>query len=654
MPKTVSVPPANPANLLRNRCFILLWCAYAVSAMGDHLSEMAILKTQDALNTTVDITPLNARMTFTFFVPFLMLAPVAGIMADRLPRQGLMIVADLARCLIMFFFASIIALAGSWGSWGPFLPLLPIGAFAALFSPARSALLPTLVDSRQLVRANGLISGVGVIATMAAAKIGGHLADHYDAQVAFRIDAGTFLTSAVLLFMIRAPVSWKTRKSANYPAATAPGAARLRSAAGSVAELRAGFHYARVHRHVWELLLVASLIWFCGALVNSVIPAVVRDVYHGSYASMSNYRALLGLGFILGAALISLFSDALRSEIAMTWALAGVGMAIALFAASVLLDLPGILPAATGAVAIVLAGLFAVGVMASVNSLLQRTVADRFRGRIFGVNDVCCTSALILATGSLAFPRWTRMDRWVGYILLGVAILAFAAGLLMLRVRLARGIHGRGLTFAENLNEFIAKFWWRLRRIGRSTVPREGAVIITANHTCSADPLFLHAAAPYRPIAFMVAAEYSNWPIVRFFLRLVECIPVKRDGRDTVATKHAIRHLRNGKALGIFIEGRIVPPGDEARPKDGVAMLALKTGATVIPAFISGVTYYDSIVRGLLARHRANVHFGSPVDLREFVPADAGREQLRAATAKIYAAILALAPKQEGTLREPA
>jgi len=64
--------------LLRNRNFILLWCAYAVSAMGDHLSEMAILKTQNALDAQVDMTALNARMTFTFFLPFFLFSAAAG------------------------------------------------------------------------------------------------------------------------------------------------------------------------------------------------------------------------------------------------------------------------------------------------------------------------------------------------------------------------------------------------------------------------------------------------------------------------------------------------------------------------------------------------------------------------------------------------
>jgi 1-acyl-sn-glycerol-3-phosphate acyltransferase len=149
-------------------------------------------------------------------------------------------------------------------------------------------------------------------------------------------------------------------------------------------------------------------------------------------------------------------------------------------------------------------------------------------------------------------------------------------------------------------------------------------------------------------MSFMVAEEFTTWPIVRYFHRLIECIPVKRDGRDTTATKQAIRHLRGGKALCIFIEGRIIPPWETGEPKDGVAMLALKTGAPVIPTHISGVTYHHGIVRGLIARHRTRVRFGPPVDLSEFQTTDRSRENTRAATRKIYAEINALA------LQEPA
>ncbi len=142
----------------------------------------------------------------------------------------------------------------------------------------------------------------------------------------------------------------------------------------------------------------------------------------------------------------------------------------------------------------------------------------------------------------------------------------------------------------------------------------------------------------------MIAAEYAGWPIIKQVVRLIECIPVRRGTRDTSATKQAIRHLQAGKALGIFIEGGIVAPDKVPSPKDGVAMIALKTGATVIPAYISGTVHREGIISGLLTRHRARIRFGRPVDLTEFRQAEQNRDNVRAATRKIYAAVNALAP----------
>ncbi len=628
-------------SLLTNGNFVLLWCAYGVSAMGDHLSEMALLKTQDALNPGVDITPLTARITFMFFVPFFLLAPLAGALADRRSRRGLMVTADLARCAIMLMFATLIGWAEGLGSWGAFAPLLLVGTFAAMFSPARSALLPTLIRSDQLVRANAVLSGLGIIATMAAAKVGGILADRYEPFVAFRVDAATFVVSAVFLLLMRPPRSLPQVE----------GATRRRP---PLKNLRKGFVYVRSHRHVMELLAVAALVWFCGALVNSVIPAVVRDTYHGNYSAISNYRAALGLGFIIGAIMMTILGPALRSEVAITWGLFGISTGIATFAASVFIPAePGTL-AIIGAVGIVVAGASGVSVMASFNALLQRTVADRFRGRIFGVKDVVATGALLTATGFLALPQDARIDRWVGWILAGVALMTFCSALVTLIVRLRRGVHGPLITTAEHVNEFLAKFLWRFRRVGHSTVPRTGPVIITSNHRCPADPVFLSAAVQYRRISFMIAAEYANWPVIKWVVRLIEAIPVRRGTRDTSATRQAMRHLKAGKAMGIFIEGGIVAPGKTPDPKDGVAMLALKTGAEVIPAFISGTSYRSGVLRGLLVRHRARVRLGPRVDLTEFREAKQNRNNVRAATRKIYAAINALAPAQSESPATPA
>ena len=621
---------AGAVSLLKNGNFRLLWCAYAVSALGDHLSEMAILKTQNALDEGVDVTPMMARMTLVFMLPFFLFGPLTGFLADRLSRRRLMIAADVVRMALMAGFATLILASCSvFGSWGPFVPLAVVGVFAAVFSPARSALLPTLIHTDELVPANALIRALGVISTVVAAALGGWLADNYAPQVSFRLDALTFGASAVLVFLIR------------EPAGSIPRAGRRR---GMLDDLAGGFRYLARHRRVQQIFVVGTVFWLSASAIRSVIPAIVSEVYEKkAFFQISLFQVRLVAGMVAGALSLTVLGSALRSEIAITWSLVGAGLCAVLLGASVWAPIPVGVAFHLGGLAVFGLGFFGAALIASYNALLQRIVPNRYRGRVYGVFDVCTMAGLLLATGLLGIPRWRNLDAWVGYIVLGLAALMSGAGLVSLWVR----YRDRGLPFAlsmvSNFNEFCCRLWYRFQRIGPCTIPRTGPVIVTTNHTCSADPLMISAACSYRPVSFLIAAEFADIPVARWFVRLIECIPVRRSRQDTTATKEAIRRLRAGGALGIFIEGRIPEPGQQEQPKEGVAVLALRTGAPVIPAYLSGNKYRRGVVGGFFARHRTEIRFGAPVDLSEFA-GRFSRKILVVATAKIFQAIQDLAP----------
>jgi 1-acyl-sn-glycerol-3-phosphate acyltransferase len=254
----------------------------------------------------------------------------------------------------------------------------------------------------------------------------------------------------------------------------------------------------------------------------------------------------------------------------------------------------------------------------------------------------------LLATGLLGDPfgilAWGNLDAHVGGVLSGLAVVLIAMGLMLWRYYRRRSPYHWAVGAIKAFNEFVCKFWYRLQRVGVCTVPRSGGCIITANHASGADPSFLTAACHHRLCGWMVAREYYNLPLFRYLIRALECIPVRRDGNDIAATKQALRQLRAGQLLGIFIQGRIAEPNEEAKPRDGVASLALRSKATVIPAHISGVKYHDSVLLTYLLRHRVRIKYGPPVDLSEYTdPKD--REQVNAATQRIWSAIQSLAPE---------
>lgn len=625
----------NPAlrALLGNRNFVLLWCAYAISAMGDHLSEMAILATQNALDPGIDVTPLQARMTLVFMLPFLLLGSMTGALADRVPRRWLMILADLMRAAIMlWFFVLIHYFSDALGdTWGPFVPLGLVGVFAALFSPARAAMVPMLVGRNELSAANAMIGGLGMIATMFASIISGELAQRGMAKTAFNLDAGTFVLSAFCVFLI-------SRK-------WGPITEHVHQVSDSFwASIVDGVRYIAGHRRVAQLIGIAVVFWFAGATVRSVIPAIVKNVYQGGYPEMARFPVWIGLGLATGALIISVLGSALRSEIAITWCLFGTGLGICGMAASVFIGFDPGVAHVFGGMSIFVAGVFGAGIAASYNAMLQRFVPNRYRGRVYGVLNVATVGGLLVATGVLAIPQWENLDRWAGFMLAIVAALLIGVAGVTYAVRQPNLPLDKLYGFIRNAVEVLIRFWYRCRRVGHCTIPRSGPVIVTANHVCPIDPFLIIGWCPYRHLEFMVAAEYTNIPVVRFFLRHGRCIPVRRGKHDIAAIKTALRRLRNDKVIGLFIQGGIRDKQSEHELKNGVAMLALRTGAKVIPVHISGLREHRSMLGSFLKRHDARVAFGPAVDLAEFAGGK-GHENLQAATRKIFAAINALAPK---------
>ncbi len=595
--------------------------------MGDHLSEMEILRTQNALGDDVDIIPLQARMMFVFFVPFVLFGPLMGWLADRFPRRGLMILADISRIGLMLLFATLIAALSPYSpNWAPYLPLMFVGVFAAMFSPARSAMLPTLIDQDQLVEANALIRGVGVLATIVSAILGGWLADNMPG-VAFKADAATFAGSAILVFFIIAPKSARTH---------------VLSEERFIPQIVGGVRYILCHRRVMQLIIFGTVYWFSAAGLNSIVPAIVKHAFGlKSYQDVSTFRVYLVVGMVLGSGALFFLKDALRSEVAITWSLIGAGLAGMFMAASTIPWWNDTFAYVMGAGGILVAGFFGSGLITSYNALLQRIVPDRYRGRVYGVLDLCTMSGLLLACGVLGIPHWERIDRWCGWIALGIGLLMLAIGLASLIIRHINQADPISLSITRGFNEFFCRYWYKLKRIGPCTVPRTGPVIITANHSATPDPLMIYAECHHRRISFLVAKEYTGIPVAQWFIGSIDCIPVKRDANDANSAREALRRLKNGDALGIFIEGRIPDPGEVAEPKNGVAMLALRSGATVIPVGISGTVFRDGIAAGFFAPHRATIRFGEPVDLSEF-PSKPTSEELEAATKKIHGAILEL------------
>ncbi|MBI2447454.1 MAG: 1-acyl-sn-glycerol-3-phosphate acyltransferase [Candidatus Omnitrophica bacterium] len=134
----------------------------------------------------------------------------------------------------------------------------------------------------------------------------------------------------------------------------------------------------------------------------------------------------------------------------------------------------------------------------------------------------------------------------------------------------------------------LFKILFRIKVKGKENIPESGHFLVASNHISFLDPVAIGAASP-RPLNFMARDDLFSNRIFGWLLRNVNVFPVKRENREDIsAIREALKRLRKGKGLVIFPEGRRGDSDKLGEGRVGAALLAYKSGALIIPAFIKG------------------------------------------------------------------
>lgn len=141
----------------------------------------------------------------------------------------------------------------------------------------------------------------------------------------------------------------------------------------------------------------------------------------------------------------------------------------------------------------------------------------------------------------------------------------------------------------------------------RAAMEAPGPVLVIGNHASAVDP-FVVQCATRRPIRWFMAADMMSGRL-GWFWRYERIIPVHYDARDARGAVEAIKHLRDGNALGLFPEGGIERPHGVVKPfQGGFGMLAAKSSARVVLVAIEGAprckTAWGSLFRPSRIRAR--------------------------------------------------
>lgn len=175
----------------------------------------------------------------------------------------------------------------------------------------------------------------------------------------------------------------------------------------------------------------------------------------------------------------------------------------------------------------------------------------------------------------------------------------------------------------------------RMKLVGdRDHIPADGPLLVTANHSSFLDPWFIAAAFP-RPISYLINEHWYNRSTTwRWFFRSNGVLPIRGDARRTI--DDVVAHLRDGRVVGIFPEGRISADGTIGRFKSGFAKAAAATGAPVVPLGLRNNYEIMPRTRRFPRAGTVEVHAGRPMSFAEKPRENVRQEELRAFRDRVF------------------
>ena len=390
-------------SVLRRRDYRLLFLSFTTSRLGDFLYLVALVAYVYAETGSAAWVSAAA---LSRFIPYTLLSPVAGVIADRYERRRVMAAGDAIQLVAM----SVLALTAVLD--GP--PAVVIAAAAAsasaatLYTASASAMVRAVVPDDELAAANSLLSTVDELAFVAGPTAAALLLLLGNPALAFGINAATFAASAALLLSIRT----RSRRD------SAPG-----ERPGIVADLREGLGTLVGNRAVLVLVgcLVAGTVVYGAELVLLVL--ISSELLGTGSGGLGLLLAASGVGGVIGAVISPRLARVQRPRlmIAVLVLLTGIPFA----ALSVLRE-----PLLAYAV-LVLEGIAIVALDILVETALQRGVPGDVLGRVSGL--ILSLSAVGTLVGTLAAPALIEALGLPGAVALaGLVPVVIAAGSLAL------------------------------------------------------------------------------------------------------------------------------------------------------------------------------------------------------------------------------
>ena len=364
--------------VLRQRNFGLLWFGGLISLTGDWMLRIALPAYVFELTQS---TLATGAMFIAGGLPSLLLGSVAGVFVDRWDRQRTMVIINVLQAVGLL---PLLLVRSADLLWLVYMVAFTQSVLTQFFDPAENALLPNLIGEENLFSANSLNALNNNLARLIGPTLGGAVAIGLGLPWVVLIDAGTFLTAALLIGFIRQPKRAAT--------ATAPPVAALPLMA-IWRELLAGLQLVLRERLVTILFAIAAITAVGEGVISVLFIPFVTRVLGGEALELGWLMSAQAIGGLLGGVIIAHLGARIKPRVLLGFSAIVFGLIdLAIF------NYPALFPGIVIALVLfVVVGLPSAAFGASYSTLLQSIVQDEYRGRIFGALNT--TFALLMLAG---------------------------------------------------------------------------------------------------------------------------------------------------------------------------------------------------------------------------------------------------------------
>ena len=545
-----------------------------------------------------------------FLIPMMLFSLPAGGLSDRMSKRSLIIAVKVIELLLMIAAAAVLFISPT-ALLLPYLLLALMGAQSALFSPAKYGIMPQILPYEKLSKGNGLIEMWTMLAIIAGTGLG---------PILLAIDRGggkpwlTWLAPALLAAL--SLVGWLV-------AFSIPKVAPAREkGVGMIATAHEAIQAIRADRVLFLAFVGTIFYWSITSLLgqNVLVYAkiLVKHLERGELFQ-GIPPATYGVGIAFGALLAGRLSGD-RIEYGLI-PLGAIGFAIT----SLFLGI--VQPAMPGTIAtLILMGMSTGMLVIPLQALIQWRSPKEKKGAIIAIGNLFDVLGMI--AGSLLAALMAYMGLDLGKTLVASAFFVVAATIWSVRL------------LPEALTRLffiiLTTTFYRIRIVGASHIPQEGAALLISNHLSATDAFFVMASVD-RPVRFIMSeSHYAKWWL-RPFAMAMDAIPVPSSINDPEANRKALRqasrYLRRGQVVCIFPEGQVSRTGVMLPFREEVQEIIKGRDCPIVPIHLDRVwgTIFSPIDGRYIPRRPQNIPHPLTVSIGQPLPPTTPVGEVRAA-----------------------